>query len=796
MFRYLKKIYKQIIFIFIISFIVAISIIYILGSKDTIIQNIIIALVLPIGSSFVYAFLFFLFKNLSVNMLNDISIVPAGFIDRTKEIEQIIALLHEGKNINIYGENGIGKSYIAQQLAAILNRNRNIKEDYLDYFLKEESYSFYFDASQDVDYTKQLESLLSNALIDQNIHGISKAKDILNNSNVKKYVFIFDEVRPSVSAIDKIDKFVSNFRGDKFNFILVSEKNIISSSTSPLEFSMAGKYFTDLEIKELLPELSIEDRKQVLQISGGIPLLIDIIIKNTTKLSNSKDKNQYFLTLLFDISLENNLAYGVLQKIVASSLFNNGYTINENVNEESILFLAEKGIVNYDIQHKKITMYKLIEELLHESLIQREKQQYLKEIERVVDENFIVNPQKAIISLLALTPRKICKNKIQVEQTFTALLIGENYDLLERSFYIYDTNPSKDDFPKELSTLIIYGKISSLMGIGQYLEAQKLFETLNIKQAPLISNKITTEIEVAFLFQKIELDHFLNNFQSAFDELELLEIALKQMPQSSQFRDKFLMKCYELKAHLMSHLGEDNFVLTDVYNKLTTELKKQYLADTTYKELYVKSLYRQALVALMLHSESFDYNKCFQEIKNITKEDSNEYNLALPQVAMYYRQIGNFKKSEQLLNQAIAFFEKNNHRIIYDLYFARGDLYREMGKLGDAEKEYQKSKDYAERLQDKNLLSYCELGNILINISMEKYDNIKDNILNLLMNSEEGCLKIHQLHLKMVLALLHSEQTYTQELQYELRKRGFEFEEDILNNLSSQNLNKLQLMIV
>lgn len=117
-----------------------------------------------------------------------------------------------------------------------------------------------------------------------------------------------------------------HFKNEIYSFIIVSESSVISSSILSFDFSLSGKTFTDLEIKEMIPGLNDEDRQQILKISEGIPLLIDIVKKNSTPSTsflNSNSRNEYFNYILSDISSENQEAFFTLIKLTVDLLIDN-----------------------------------------------------------------------------------------------------------------------------------------------------------------------------------------------------------------------------------------------------------------------------------------------------------------------------------------------------------------------------------------------------------------------------------------------------------------------------------------
>lgn len=366
-------------------------------TKNLDLKNLLITITGTIIVSLFLSICSFIITTLSPKNLHNFYKPLDDFVDRNVELCQIIQLLSDNKNINLYGENGIGKSYLVKELLAILNKSDNLKGKYAKIPTIKNCFAFYFDGKSRKTYISQLEEAINNSLMGSKISGISEVHNLFKRTKLQQFVFIFVEIKQSASDIEKIEEFSHHFKNEIYSFIIVSESSVISSSILSFDFSLSGKTFTDLEIKEMIPGLNDEDRQQILKISEGIPLLIDIVKKNSTpstSFSNSNSRNEYFNYILSDISSENQEAFFTLIKLTVDLLIDNKTTVRHNMKENSLRLLTAKSLINYDVKSRTVSIYNLIEEILHETLLKWNPQKYQDELEMAFIENLSIDTNK------------------------------------------------------------------------------------------------------------------------------------------------------------------------------------------------------------------------------------------------------------------------------------------------------------------------------------------------------------------------------------------------------------------
>lgn len=395
--EYLKKSYKLILIFSIIGFIFIFMMRWQFETKNLDLKNLLITITGTIIVSLFLSICSFIITTLSPKHLHNFYKPLDDFVDRNVELCQIIQLLSDNKNINLYGENGIGKSYLVKELLAILNKSDNLKGKYAKIPTIKNCFAFYFDGKSRKTYISQLEEAINNSLMGSKISGISEVHNLFKRTKLQQFVFIFVEIKQSASDIEKIEEFSHHFKNEIYSFIIVSESSVISSSILSFDFSLSGKTFTDLEIKEMIPGLNDEDRQQILKISEGIPLLIDIVKKNSTpstSFSNSNSRNEYFNYILSDISSENQEAFFTLIKLTVDLLIDNKTTVRHNMKENSLRLLTAKSLINYDVKSRTVSIYNLIEEILHETLLKWNPQKYQDELEMAFIENLSIDTSK------------------------------------------------------------------------------------------------------------------------------------------------------------------------------------------------------------------------------------------------------------------------------------------------------------------------------------------------------------------------------------------------------------------
>lgn len=261
---------------------------------------------------------------------NRIKITPDSpeiltFVDRKEELMMLRDQLVNHKNINVYGQSGIGKSYLAKQLSLILNNSQSLSKEYLYLVPNTEVFAFYFSLKTNESIEQSIVETIS---LSSNLE-IKTLPDVLKSlekNGSENICFIFDGVKRDPIQRTEIELLIKKMSSDKISFLIVSEEPIRPIQIKTEEFNIGEKTFTDIEIKELItkfyPSQSNIDLKSILTISSGLPVLIDLILRNNhSNQKDSPDKNSYLFGILESLWYEEE-SYFLFRKLIVLCIFN------------------------------------------------------------------------------------------------------------------------------------------------------------------------------------------------------------------------------------------------------------------------------------------------------------------------------------------------------------------------------------------------------------------------------------------------------------------------------------------
>lgn len=732
------------------------------------------------------------------------SVVPTiAFVDRSNELKTLLSLISEKQNINIFGQSGIGKTYLAKQLVTILNQENALDEKYKKLTPANDILAFYICNEGNLSLEKLVIKEVNNSIERRNIYTINDIKKLFNKITKKHIIIAFDGIKKDAEQRNEIELLFKKLYMDKIRFIIISEEPIHTTQVNATSFDIGGNLFTTIEIKEMIEKIYSNeidaDIELIFKNSSGLPVLIDLFVRNS-----QLDGNYHFSELLESL-WKSDLQYTLLRDIIVHCIFDN------SVNGAQLFFkktdieaLCDRHFISYDFEFNQVKIHKLVEHSFHHVFDKRDKEVYQK----LHAEAFInykhTDIERALTHLLCANIELINIEREFIVNTYDILFLKDSYDTMLNCFQAFNNRFNKSDIDKRVTVYITYGNLYSLMGIGSYTDADNFFRELTVNDGPLQVNQAITEMDYLFLFKKADLSHLVNHFTVALEDLELLRISLENSNLPQQFKEKYNLECQLLTAHIYGHMGENLNNVVTIYSNLLVEVNKFYKREPhEYATIYIKTIYGLICSHMAINSNNnlFSYQENFEIINKAISLAPSELTHLHYRVnrhySMYLRRKQNYNKSNEILNESIKYFKKHNHRIIYDFYFSLADLYREQEKFDDAIKNYKKAEQYAKNISDTNLYVYSRLG-IILSYLQNKDDGEEylEELKKLLEQSREYNMYIHALHIQMVLYALTNQQENQELFINELVSSGMDFEKNLIeNNWSIRNLNKLRLIV-
>ncbi|ALS02694.1 hypothetical protein ATZ33_15310 [Enterococcus silesiacus] len=743
--------------------------------------------------------------------INPKSPINLVFVDRTNELTRIINWLNEKRNINIYGQSGIGKTYLAKQLVSILNNSDKLEDNYKNLTPNNDILAFYISAS----FERDLEELVIeevNKSAKEDIHTVSDVLSLFMKIGTQNIIFVIDSLRSDAEQRRKIELLLKELEMNKTRFVIISEEPLHPTQVTATNFFIGDRYFTAIEIKEIMKKLSCAetdiDADAILNVSSGLPVIIDLVIQNIQSERDLADKNCYLFSLLESLLYEEESQYYLFRELIVRCIFNYSSDIHDlTFNKSDLNRLREKHLINDSFNNNKVTIHKVIEHGFHYVFDCRDKETYRKIHKKEFEKYKNTDSNRALSHLLCSDVETINKESEFVINTYERLLKFDSYDRLLNNFQLFDSLSNKSAINQQLATYFTYGNLFSLMGIGQYSAADDFFNELTVDYGTLHVNQAITDMDYRFLLKRADLSHLVNQFDTALEDLELLVNNIKNSTLSEEIKEEYHLEYKLLIAHIEGHKGENIQAVTRNYFKLLNTVEKNYAKNPLqFATIYVKSIYGLICSHMVLHSDSkqFSYTKYFNLINSVLNQNTNElehlYHRVNRHYSMYLRQKKEFPQSETVLKESIEYFKEHSHRIIYDFYFSLADLFREQEKFDDAIDYYARAENYAEDISDINLYIYCRLGTILSLAQNEENKNqtieYVEELKKLLKKSVDTKMYIHQLHIKLVLYALVNQQEAQLNVLEQLAFRGLNFEKKLIEKeWSIKNLNSLHLIV-
>ncbi|WP_271004755.1 hypothetical protein [Listeria seeligeri] len=743
-----------------------------------------------------------LFFSRNFNDIKPSSTPTIVFVDRSSELKKLINLILEKQNINIIGQSGIGKTYLAKQLTAILNLENTLEDKYKKMTPTTDVLAFYIHNENNLSLEEFVIREVNNST-NKEILTINNVLKLFDEIGTKHIILTFDGIKKDAEQRAEIELLLKKLQMDKVQFIIISEEALNAPQVIATSFDIGKNRFTTVEIGEMVGKIYVDkidmDIEAIFHNSSGLPVLIDLFVRN------SHPEGNYHFSSILESLWKSESQYNLFREIIVRCIYDNSAEIEDiSFAKIDIDALNDKYFISYKFEKNQVNIHKLVEQGFHYVFDKRDKEIYQSLHAKAFMKYRNADAKRALTHLLCANAATINKESEFIIATYEALFVSDSYDILLNCFQSFNNRYNKSGIDKKITTYIIYGNLYSLMGVGSYKDADNFFGKLTVDYAPLQVNQAANEMDYRFLFKKADLSHLVNHFEIALEDLELLIISLKSSDLPQKIKEMYDFEYQLLRAHIYGHMGENLYNVVKVYSNLLAQVNKFYKQEPfDYATIYIKSLYGLICSHMALHSDTneFSYEAHFEMIKEAISEAPSELEHLHYRVnrhySMFLRQKKDFIKSEKVLKDSVYYFEQHNHRIIYDFYFSLADLYREQEKFDDAIENYKMAEQYAKNISDTNLYIYCRLGTILAMVQNQKNkEQYIVELINLLREAKEAKMYIHVLHIQLILYALTNQQETNGLLVNELSSRGLNFEKYLIEkDWSIRNLNNLHLIV-
>lgn len=635
------------------------------------------------------------------------------FVDRTKSIKQFRELLSNNVNIiNIYGNRGIGKSAFLRFLCDNINNNLNYqnKQNRIP-FKKLKGFALYIELS--IYGERTIEDQILNMYGGDSF--IELIEEILKIAKYKKKIFIFlDNINTKTlskqieSLLDKLWNISS-----KFCIILGSiEKQQLLQLQDKIGYIYLEKFGED-DIFEYADKnnyaISTNDINNILDFTKGLPIFISFLIKNQ---ANYFDYNAEKLECYIERVLENlnkeqsKLAYyiaflSITNSLISLSLLKKFITDISTIDLE---YIEKNSLIEYDQENHYIKMHEIFRNYIVKRF--RHLNKIISDIYAYYDEqNLEFEKTYYLIMLDNIDNVAMINNTIEkaiASDNYSFLiLLGEHYKLLN------DWKVNKYLLDAESFLKLLYGYVYALMGIGNYPAAREI-----INECKIPARSIDNVMQFRFSLLTANLYHLQNEYDISIETYNIL-----LSTENNELLNKYGAKCFWGIAHAIRHEGYNLEHALTYYNE---SIKK---AEETHKESEIIKSMLEKLSIYLLREDIPQSKELMRTIKTrMTKLPNSGYyftKLSFKTYETRYNRIINkciTHKEFKQLNEVLVEYKKHGKRLIYNIYFEIGELYRSVNDFENAIKYYKKSLLFSNQNYDFNLktlsiiaLSICQI---------------------------------------------------------------------------------------
>ena len=689
---------------------------------------------------------------------NTYYIARGVFSDRLSSLNELqCAINSNARIINIYGKRGIGKSAFLRFFSDSvnhklnqLNRKRLKICKGLAIYIEISSYGnisimdqiLNSAAIKDITFSQYIEELLLKA------HRKKKIYIVLDNINTnalgKEIETVIDIL---FSHSPKFCVVVGSI--EKQPFINYINENIIKY--------MQLNTFDENDIFDFAKnnncDIPPDKIQKILSFSEGLPIFVSLFLKNNENLMSFAGEriDKYMERIYDDLSPQSKqialfIAFLSITNVIIKFKVLQDFIIS--VSENDLEELKNSSLIEYDKINANIKMHELFRNYIvknhnnEKNIIGLIYSRYNNQ-NRVFEKTYyllMLNYENRNSEII-----KAIKNAINEEKYSFLLLLGEHYKLL------YDWENQRSGIEPKTFLYLIYGYLSGLIGVGNYLAAREVIDTCRIS-----ANNPETVLQFDFSLITAQLYHLQNEYDLS---IETYNILLNNIGENISFQ-KYEAKCLWGIAHSLRHEGYDLEGAIDYYNRsIEAAIKlgrESEVLKSMIEKLNIYILQNKLGEARSLH------NEIVRRIHNLPPglykgTRSSFYKIE----ARYVRIMINTNTELQfnLLQRTLNEYRAQKKRLQYNTYFEFGEYYRKLEKYEKAKEHYNKALAFSRQNSDYNLKTLSQIALIVLDISFGCYvsEQLIPTIIATIRESEANNLYINKLLAEMILNFLQND---------------------------------------
>lgn len=741
------------------------------------------------------------------------------FVNRDTEIQAILqwCLSGQSETAIVTGPKGIGKSQLLRVTTDLINSNAEdvLMEKVEKCLLREvtrKNSALYFDLTDltGIDDIK-------NVITSKSLAGFEGSYELflqrISSTTEKRLVIVLDNLN-SIGILKRIESlFYTHWElrpQDRFIVGSIHESHMYSMQACTIRVSP----FRQKEILEYMKArrhtVTTEDLRTLLEQSQGLPVFLDLLSQQIGTPLEESTWEQGLRRLLEDrvIPLIPTDLKSVLVLIcelsVTSSHVDCQLLRDFGVKnpEEKIANLERFSLVRFDsvFHEKSCKAHDLIRDAVLETLTEPALD-WTWRIGVYYEERGL---NRESLLHFARSGRFLEKSDLAV-QVIEAEIGASNYPFLlsvVEALYEHHTVKTLLHSNREMALCTAKARLVSLLGVGNYLDAERVAQTvvLGLDILPRV-DQITSQSEFQLHFMLADIDHLLNRYTVAVDSF----FRLKRRAEELEYSD-LIPSCLWGAAHCLRHRGKDLESAISTY-----ESCRQSASEVGDCFHYVRAILGKVCISLLQHRLE-NINPLIFEEAFASASKSNNGTLAslmiLKYKAIYLRLLGDYEGSLTCLDRSYKGMRKLAMRQQYNLRFEYGEHYRAIGDYASASENYEEVLAFAERNRDRNLRVNALLGLIATRIltggieSRDLADEIRLHLGEAAHISQEADVHISYLQALILMRYADPEQYESgldrseQDMRRYLLNMGLQREATCFEQVSSAGLQELRLILL
>jgi tetratricopeptide (TPR) repeat protein len=269
---------------------------------------------------------------------------------------------------------------------------------------------------------------------------------------------------------------------------------------------------------------------------------------------------------------------------------------------------------------------------------------------------------------------------------------------------------------QERHELFCWGRATQLAGLGQYGEAEdELLSSGVADRARSSSTETSSDLAPQIRFLLADIAHL----QNRYDDAAQMFLELGDWATSAAVRDpKLHARCTWGRAHVLRHQGKDLDSALDLFEEAARLGRR---AGELFSQSY--SITGETGIRVYLEELTDDEEQRLVDIEaDVIASGRKGYLLEIwksqAQVAWLR---GNPERTFEIIDAAIGSALKHNDRLLFNLYFEKGEFLRLSGRPEEGLAHHLDVLRFGEKNGDRNLISTALLGIVLAEMTEGKW---------------------------------------------------------------------------